>query len=436
MKKTIIREGGMFVTSVIVAVLLLLAGACLPQQQIDIHVQESAEVMKREGLYPRIVDKTVAGQMDNYTDALILAHSKATVISSPETILTNPSYALSGGEGPVMDLYYYAYADNPVPTGGYTRYWMGFRSLIRLALCFLNYYQIKRYLAVLFFALFTAAICSIAKNVNSKTAFLFALSIILVRPHVVAQSLQFSCCFLIAFLAILLIPWLFRHPKLQGIFFLEVGMITMYFDFYTTPIITLGMPLTYLYLLHHKNDSDLSKKSIGLDALNWLFGYVGMWIAKLTLTTVFTDADGFGSAWASFVSRVGIHKDPDFEAYYSPSYAFSKVRAALYSDETGRQIFLIGLVVVLIALIAISIWRRAQISDYLKHIALLAVAALPILWFAVAAQPTSIHAWFQYRSVALCAWAGSAYFLLVFSDACSTKTCSISVPSGKGDNAI
>lgn len=417
MRKTIICGGGMFAASVVIAVLLLFLGACLPQHPIDIHVQESSEIMRKEGMYFRTVDMTLAGQLDNYTDALILAESKATTISNPISIFTNPVYSLSGGAGPVEDLYLYAYADNPVITGAYTRYWMGFRSLVRLALCFLNYYQIKRYLAALFFALFSAVVCSIAKNVNAKAAFLFAASVILVRPNVVAISFQFSCCFFIAFLALLLIPWLLRHPKFEAVFFLEIGIITMYFDFYTTPVITLGLPLTYLYLLHHKNGKHLSVKRIGADTTSWFVGYGGMWFAKMVLTTVFTDVNGFENALFSFASRVGINKDPNFEAFYSPSYAFSKVKGVLYSDETGRTIFLTAVILIAVVLLTVSMWKRVRISNYAAHIGLLVLAAFPILWFAAAAQPTSIHAWFQYRSVVVLFWASAAFFLSAFTDA-------------------
>ena len=40
---------------------------------------------------------------------------------------------------------------------------------------------------------------------------------------------------------------------------------------------------------------------------------------------------------------------------------------------------------------------------------LLMIAALPIIWFMVAAQPTGNHHWFQYRGIAVTFWAGFLY---------------------------
>ena len=42
------------------------------------------------------------------------------------------------------------------------------------------------------------------------------------------------------------------------------------------------------------------------------------------------------------------------------------------------------------------------------------LAVLAILWFACTAQPTAIHYWFQYRSIALTHWAVGAYVTQTF----------------------
>lgn len=416
MKKTVIRHICAFLASVVIAVLLLQIGAALPQYRVNNHVRDSVDRLLEEGTYPWVADKSVGSIMDNWTDAIILAQSKAMDISNPETILTNPMYSLSDGTT-VEDLYEYAYAKDPEPTGAYPRYWMGFRAPMRAALCFLDYYQVKRYVAVLFFVLFAAVMCSVAQHTDAKAAFLFALSVILVRPHVVAISLQYSCCFLIAFFAMLAVPWISRHRQYASLFFLELGIITMYFDFYTTPIITFGLPLTYLYLLDERKGCRLPGKKIAAYAANWMGGYIGMWIAKLALTTMFTGLNGFQNAWASVVYRLGRQKGQSGGEEYGPGRALRSVWEILYSDEMGRQIILALCVLLTACLIVVSFRKKVRLSAWMEHKSLLVVAVLPLIWFMVAAQPTSIHACFQYRSVALCFWAGAVFFLSVFSAA-------------------
>lgn len=410
MKNTVFRQSAAFLLSVLFAVVFLLAGACLPQQPIDANVLASAEAMLPDGDYPRIADKSYASMLDVTTDALILAESKATTISQWDTIFTNPLYEQGEG-GTVEQLYRYASGENTEVSRYYVQYWMGFRPVMRLLLTFLDYYQIIRYVAFAFFVLLAAVMCSVAKHTDTKTAFLFAMSIILVRPHIIAVSLQFSCCFFIAFLAMLLVPRLHRKPQWEGVFFLLLGIATMYFDFYTTPIITFGFPMIYLYAIHTAEGTAVSLKRIGWNALSWSMGYGGMWLAKLLLTSLLTAADGIGTGMTSFMGRIGITKTPSLEGYYNPIVALSTVAKSLYSDQKGKLILAAACAALLIFLAVRFLRCRCSFRQLFSHTALLVIAALPLIWFMVAAQPTGNHHWFQYRGIAVTFWAGFTYLL-------------------------
>ena len=408
MKKTLIRQGTAFLLSVLFALVFLLAGACLPQEPIDANVLRSAEAMLEDGDYPVIADKAYAAMLDVTTDALILAESKATSISQWDSILSNPLYEQGEG-GTVEQLYRYASGENRDVSRYYVQYWMGFRPVMRLLLTFLDYYQIIRYVAFAFFVLLAAVMCSVANHTDTKTAFLFALSIILVRPHIISVSLQFSCCFFIAFLAMLMVPWIHRHREWEGLFFLELGIATMYFDFYTTPIITFGLPMIYLYAIRAAEAKPTCLGCIGKNALSWSLGYGGMWLAKLLLTSLLTDADGIGTGMTSFMGRIGITKTPGLEAYYNPIVALRTVAKSLYSDQQGKLI-LAAACAVLMMLLAVRFLRcKCGLRDLLCHKGLIVIAALPLIWFMAAAQPTGNHHWFQYRGIAVTFWAGFLY---------------------------
>lgn len=400
-----------FVLSVAFALAFLLLGACLPQGPIDANVLSSAEKMVPEGDYPTMADKSFASMLDVTTDALILAESKATTISQWDTILTNPLYDY--GDGTVDSLLAYAQDSTLAPTSYYVQYWMGFRTVIRLLLCFFDYYQILRYTAVAFFVLFAAVMCSIAKRAGTKAAFLFALSIIAVRPHVVAVSLQFSCCFFIAFLAMLLVPKLHENRKWEPLFFLELGILTQYFDFYTTPILTFGMPMIYLYLLGRRENDAPGGKRIGMDAAAWSAGYGLMWLAKLSLTSLLTGANGIGQGFTAFAGRVGIEKTPGLESYYNPITALRTVFASLYSDREGKLVLLATVAAIAVWVLYRFIKDRHTLRECVSHWQLLLIAALPVVWFMAAAQPTANHHWFQYRGIAVSFWAGFLWLQLL-----------------------
>ena len=397
-----------FLGSVAAAVALLFLCACLPQGPIDEHVRESALLLSGEGTYPKLFDGADSAQLDNYTDAIILDVSRGTRLAEPSSILTNPVHRAA--EDPVEALSLYAGQEaGETPSFYYPRYWMGFRVPVRGALLLLNYAQIRRFVSLAFFCLAALALVSVAQNAGGRAALLFALSLILMRPQVICQSLQFSCCFLLALAAVPAIPWLRRHRRWEGLFFWELGILVMYFDFYTAPLLVFGLPIVYLCLLDLREGEKISLRRVLGSALLWLGGYALMWLMKLALTSLLTPENALETGLASFFSRVGVTKNPGQEALYHPLAAFRAVWRTLSVDKTGACFWALGLLGAAGAL-AVGLRRARGAGRALqKTAAFPLLGLLPLLWFALAAQPTAIHAWFQYRSAAVSFWALGAW---------------------------
>lgn len=409
----VLKYAGAFCITVALSVFLLMLAACLPQKSIDVHVRESAEIMVAEGCYPRISDLTYGSRLDNWTDAIMLMESKATSRQRIDSVLSNHMFSY-GGPTPVDDLLEYAKDENPTPSSYYTRYWMGYRSILRLMLFFVNYYQLKRYLAFVFFVLFAALIGSITKSINQRAGVLFAISILLVRPYIICNSLQFSCCFLIAFAAMLMIPWVSRHPKHECLFFMEVGMVTMYFDFYTTPIITFGLPMVYLYLLRAAGGEKISFRQLLKNALIWFGAYVLMWFAKMLLTMLFTPENALQNGLQALFGWMGLNGWTRKDAQYNPILALLRVAVPIVSDRAGAVILLSAVVLLVSVLIYGFYTGKIDRGACSRNRGLFVMAAMPFVWFLATAEPTTVHFWFQYRSVALTYWAIGAYLCLAW----------------------
>lgn len=387
-----------FIATVLVCTLLLALCTLLPQDNITKNIQDSAEQMSIEGMYPRSNDGFVTAQLDNFTDAIILQVCATTNSSDVMTIFTNPIYQGTANQNPVNALYQGINAENP-QTEPYARYWMGFRVLMRAALCVLNYYQIKRYAAFLFFLLFICVAFSLERRLNLKYAVAFAVSILLVRPYVISNSIQFSCCFFIALLAMLAVPWLKNHRQYELLFFMELGMLTMYFDFYTTPIITFAYPMIYLYLLRLKDGEKMSIKNVFKCFAAWIIAWLMMWIVRLGLVSLLTEVDGFGSGFGKAAMWLGVNKSSDPLYQYSSVLALKEIVRAVLCDRDGLMIWALAAVVSA----GFLVYKTKRGQFYPRRIfqnkALLFIALMPIVWFAVAAQPTTTHYWFQYRSI-------------------------------------
>ena len=406
-----------FCVTVFLAVMMLAVAAFLPQTVISNHVVDSLWVIERDIANNYIFDNSPGSKIDVGTDLIILETSLTTNDNYLGSILTNPMYDyddLDGWREYDELIARLAYGTPSDDVWFYARYWMGFRVIMRLALTFFTYAQLKRYLSFLFLSLFVATVCGVSKHTNSKIAFFYALSIVLIRPHVMATSMQLTSCFFVAFAAMLLVPWLHRHGKWEGIFFMELGMLTMYFDFYTVPLVTLGFPLLYLCILKQEEGAFPSWKNLLRNVAVWFAGYGFMWIAKLTLTTMLTSVNAFSQGFKSFFSRVGIRKDPELTQFYSVKTAFEAVREVIFSDTTGMIVYLLGVAMIL-AVVLCKVLRGQTTRQNLRSAApYLLFAALPLVWFVITKQPVAIHAYFQYRTIALTHWAAGVflYYLL------------------------
>ena len=406
-----------FCLTVVLALGMLVFCAFLPQSVIQGHIVDSVDLAFQDLENDYLFDKSEASKLDVFTDIMILRMSLTTNDNYLGSVLTNPVYVfddLEEWEGSAQTLANLSYGEAADNAWFYTRYWMGFRVVLRLALLFFTYAQIKRYLAFLFFSLFAATICSVSKHSNSKIAFLFALSIILIRPHVMATSMQLTCCFLIAFVAMLLVPWLKENPKWEGLFFMELGMLTMYFDFYTVPLVTMGFPLLYLCILKQEDGEVVCGKYLLRNVGIWFAGYGLMWVAKLVLTSALTSQNALADGFASFFSRIGVAKDLERVESYSLEKAVDGLQKAIFSDTMGAAIYLLCAGAILAVVLFKVIRGQICAGTFRNAMPYLIIAAMPLVWFVITKQPIALHYFFQYRTIALTHWAAGVfgYYLL------------------------
>lgn len=403
-----------YMITVLAALILLLGSTYLPQGEIEKHVQESLEVFDIEGHYGRSGDYEDSSQKDGFTDALILQASLVTHSGQTESILTNPMYGPSlDSIGALKNLVGNEEVNYSNPDWNYTRYWMGFRVPLRIMLTGIDYAQIRTYLGIGLFSLMALVACVVAKYTDLQAMFMFMLSIIFVKPQVICNSLQFSCCFFLAFIFMLGVPYIQKNRKWETLFFMEAGMLTMYFDFYTSPTIVFGYSMVFLCLIDVMKNKKIKAKAIVKDAIAWLIGYAMMWVAKLVLTTILTDCNALESGFGSLSGRLGIVKNEGLEEYYSVSLAFKNVIETILPNRVDK-IFAIMLTICLLGYILILIIKKKiELKNIKSYSSILLVAAIPLIWFAVAAQPTAIHAFFQYRNIALTYWAVGAYLCMI-----------------------
>ena len=130
-----------------------------------------------------------------------------------------------------------------------------------------------------------------------------------------------------------------------------------------------------------------------------------MWIAKLTLTTVLTSVNSLYEGFSSFTARVGLEKRADLEEYYSLQKLWDALKDAIFADDIGRLVYVMGFMAILV-FVLIRVRKNRVPGKCLRNgLPALFVAVMPVIWFLLTVQPTAIHAYFQYRTIALTYWA-------------------------------
>ena len=365
----------------------------LPQDTVLANYTESCKQFEEEGFEPFILNRYRAdSRLNNYSEQLILHYSVfMDTARDPAAILTNPAAMPKEYENPkaLADL-----ADE-TPNSGRSRYWMGFRVIVRTLLTLMNYSQMRQLLLWVFGGLAVVCLLLMQRKTGSMAVpIVYAASLLAMNPIVVSTSFQYSCCFLLALLGTSAMCFCRTDVQRLRLLFL-LGLLTQFFDFYTAPLVTLGYPLLTDCVLQAYSREPRRQKQwqfvLGGTVL-WLLAYGGIWLLKLALTELFTDHSAFATAFLSFSGRTGIVRDARYD--YSIWTAYKACLTVLGS----ATLLLWGCATM--ALLIRALCRRCPASAWLNSLPVLFIALLPLAWIAVAAQPTIIHSYFQYRSIA------------------------------------
>lgn len=402
-----IKKFGVLLMPIITAFVsigLFFCVSLIPQSAIQEHAALSAQELLTQYQWQYVInhgDSTYI--MDHYTDAQILMQSYNLTITDPASILSNPKHVSETGNMiNALDEVVNQGVENEM---NYVRYWMGFRIFVRPLLMVCSYFEMRKFLALCFFVIMVASLLVVSKLRDIKTALALGISVAFMNPSVISHSLQFSCCFMLSFVFLYVLLYGEKRKWDMTVLFCLFGTITQLFDFYTTPIITWGVPVLTLLVADDYAGRRLS--TAGKTLLAWFYGYVCMWLLKLLLVSVFTDINGFLDGFASFAERIGIVMTEGLEDKYDVGNALLAVKDVAFPGAAGK--LCIGAFSVAVLVKAILLLKVGNKRSLFSAGVFLLIAVVPFVWFVCTAQPTTIHAWFQYRSIVV-----TAYALLLF----------------------
>lgn len=288
----------------------------------------------------------------------------------------------------------------------YARYWHGYLIFLRPLMLVFSYMQIRYIYMFAYMLLGVAILLRINKNFGKRMVYLWTFCICFIYPVILPFSLQFSSVFFITMASILVEDRLYKGYNLQqsGLLFLVIGMLTSYIDFFTAPLLTLGVPLIYFMLLNDKKyGQDSFRKnmwSLVVSSVAWGFGYFGCWGMKWLIASPILGRNVIEEAMSSMIYRTvkTYHTQAGYDTGSLRAIAMN-IFAILPPGITSadwKWFFGIILIVVLVLLVIFVKFHVGR-QELKAIIPFLAVAVYPYIWFTVIAQHTSIHYIFTYR---------------------------------------
>ena len=409
--RTVLIIMGIVVLMTLIFVGFLVLSNLIPKESLQKNIQASAREVEELEIADDATPQMYAQyKMDYYTDSVMLNAAYFTDTDHP-LIAAIACRLYGGGIAHLNDV-----ADNPQisPTYAYSRYWHGYLIVLRPLLLIFDYIQIGVLNTYIFFALLFLNLIMVYKKIGGWFSAIFLFTAVSLNIIVLSINMQLFTVFALTFIAIPAVLWIYEKNRdwLKYLFML-IGMCTMYFDFYTYPIMTFGLPMIVLLLIQEKA-KDMERKPIRqvlvLFAF-WALGYLVTWLIKIGLVCVVlgqSEVQAAGDSLASRISRI------------IPAATYAKLTSGLASIAPGVSVdrlplwvislclvlkpmltpaFIIGFCAIVMVSIILRIIRKKAEKSGKTVWALLMVAALPLVWYVVAVNPTIIHFYFQYRGI-------------------------------------
>lgn len=371
------------------------------------HIAYSADrLIENEADWVFFFTNNLSSKTDNYADSLMLHITYCTDILPPfkaafAGALYGDTYA-----GSQLTALVHTTRGNPIgELVHYSRYWHGYRIWLKPLLVFFDYMQIRLFNMYVFYLLFLLCCIYLYKKVSVKLCLAFAISVIMLNIVLIPMNLMFSCVFIISFIGcILAIRTHEKTPKNLGLLFFALGCVTMFFDFYSYPFLSLGFPLACVLSIKLEDESS-QKNMVKLSLiciLAWLSGYLLTWLANYGLSALFLGSQDARDTMDVLKYRL-IKNDSEKGFLIALSQyvrrGWKAVNVSLKELLIAPHGYIMGILVAIWAVLIIP-FRNKSIK-FKKFIGFLPIFCLPILWYTVASKPTIQHVYFQYRGTGL-----------------------------------
>lgn len=389
-----------FITTIFMLSFLLVVSSKIPKQKIEKNIKESAKYYKsKAGIEYDDVDFRPS-YLHYYADSILLNIMYNINSDKPVESTLWANYYESKKIDWNLDFIDTVEHQKNANTQ-YLRYWHGSMMVLRPLFTIFNIEQIYKINTVLLYSLCIILFVMLALK-NKKIAIAYILAMIMIVFPYVTKCLEYSYTFYIMFITSI-ISILVEKKGDKYIFNLLffTGIVTCFFDFLTTEILTCFMPLI-LVLATRKQEGRLNNfketfKFVIKVVLLWGIGYVGTWFAKWIISSVILNINALyyvkDQAMLRINGTIGI--DDKFNIY---THGITKnIHTLLPLIFIKDDIKMYGcLFTFLVIILLLFDWKHIKEKWY--SLILFIIALSPYIRYLILANHSFRHSFFTFRS--------------------------------------
>lgn len=289
--------------------------------------------------------------------------------------------------------YHYTKEDVDISCDSYERYWHGYEIVLTPLLMFLDYPDLI-IINIVCQGMLLFLVFKECKESNLQISFI-VLWMFTMQP-VIMMCLDYSICFYIYMIAALLISKYSYIRKQYDMLFLIIGILTVYFDFLTWPIITLGVPLVVLLQM----EKDNYYRKLLISSIMWGIGYCGMWLSKWIGGTLILSDNILEDAFINLEYR----SSSNLEGISFSILDVLKKNVDVLINPAYLIFFALGIGMLIILFISKKNQSK-PISIQSNVLPILGVALYPILWICITKNHAYEHYWMTWRNMGVSVFA-------------------------------
>ena len=395
LKKAIIT----LVIAVIAGTILMVLAYCVPISLIEKHVAESIDIFENEGWGYGFAPRVSTSYPDHVTDALMILEAVSPRTDSLVQDAMNNTWVGLDEYGHVETLIHVFSDDryDDTSTCPYPRYWHGYLVWLKPLLAIMSYSEIRIIamwiqLALLFIAM--AELCTKDK----RLAISFFCSFMFLNPITSAMSMQYASIYCITLVVTILVLKCkaFESVNYWRLFMWE-GTAVAFFDFFTYPVVALGIPLIICVAL--KKNSSIRNDLINiLDySISYFAGYGGMWCGKWIMAGLLIKGNSISSVFANAFNQT-VYRMTAEENESRMTFLYVLRQVLMHLNNKPMKIFAL---VFIVTLIIMALNKQYAVSADSKMVPVLVIAVYPFIWYILVRNHSATHARIEQREMAV-----------------------------------